>query len=392
MKDATGKWVGYGIGDTGEQVVRIQHRLIAAYPKNSKAKELGVVESGIYDQATADAVANVQPFLNPKQPATGIANYATQKALGAAADSPKPVPAKEHRPIWIYTAPGSGAPWNVGPSFDLGERCRTVLNINHQPIGYPIGGYLGLMGGDPKYSYVDIIEFEGAELERQIAACPDLNDPNVEFWFSGYSQSADGMEDAIVRLFGDGGRFEHLRSRINGVVQFGNPSTKDTGIARKVRPDWLDKLIRNNNYPNDFYAVAKDDIRPEFYAIIIEADTELPFFVHVLKVAVPVIMNFVAPIGGLFGPLGAMAVAALAGVSNLMPTLGGLMGQANSADEAVDKKLIDMLSYTGLIKNIPGLIQLIGSLPGLQAHGGYQFDAVMMDRAYDTIAGFRRAA
>jgi hypothetical protein len=387
--DANGKWIGYGVGDTGDQVVRIQHRLIAAFPKNSKAKELGVVESGIYDQATADAVKNIQPFL--KQSATGIANYATQLALGATLGSPAPAPTAAHRPIWIYTAPGSGAPWNVGPSFDLGNRCRDVLHINHQPVGYPIGGYLGFMGGDPTYSYNDVIGFEGAELERLIAACPDLNDPNVEFWFSGYSQSADGMEDALVRLFGDGGRFEHLRDRINGVVQFGNPSTKGTGIARKVRPAWLDAKIRNNNYDNDFYAVATDDIRPAFYAIIIEADMELPFFIHVLKVGMGVILNTVPIFGGLLGPLAAPLLAGMSGLNGMLPLLTGLMGTANStADEAVDKKLTDMLSATGLIKNIPGLIALIGALPGLQAHGGYAMDPVMMNRAYDTIAGFRR--
>jgi hypothetical protein len=390
-KDSAGKWIGYGVGDTGDQVVKIQHRLLAAFPKNSKAKELGVVESGIYDQATANAVANVQPFLKPPQAATGVANYATQQALGAALGSPAPAPVAAHRPIWIYTAPGSGAPWNVGPPFDLGERCRNVLHLNHQPVGYPIGGYLGLMGGDPTYSYNDVIGFEGAELERLIAACPDLDDPHLELWFSGYSQSADGLEDALVRLFGDGGRFEHLRDRINGVVQFGNPSTKGTGIARKVRPAWLDKLIRNINYDNDFYAVAPDEIRPAFYAIIIEADTELPFFVHVLKVTMGVILNTVPIFGGLLGPLAAPLLAGMAGLNGMLPLLTGLMGTANSTnDEAVDKKLTDMLSATGLIKNIPGLIALIGALPGLQAHGGYAFDPVMMQRAYDTIAGFRR--
>src|SRR5258707_364201 len=40
-----------------------------------------------------------------------------------------------HRPIWIYSAPGSGAPWNIGPAFDVGEGAKLVLNINHQPIG-----------------------------------------------------------------------------------------------------------------------------------------------------------------------------------------------------------------------------------------------------------------
>ena len=36
---------------------------------------------------------------------------------------------------------------------------------------------------------------------------------------------------------GDGGKYQHLRSRINGVLQFGNPSKQGTGIARKPRPE-----------------------------------------------------------------------------------------------------------------------------------------------------------
>src|SRR6185437_3433632 len=79
-----------------------------------------------------------------------------------------------HRPIWCYSAPGSGVPWNVGPPFDLGEWCKLVLDLNHQPVGYPIGGYMGLMGGDPKYSYNDIIGFEAAELGRLLGLNPDV--------------------------------------------------------------------------------------------------------------------------------------------------------------------------------------------------------------------------
>ena len=55
-----GDWIGYGLGDSGTQVTKIQHRLIFAYPKNSRAIELGVQESGIYDSATEEAVKNVQ--------------------------------------------------------------------------------------------------------------------------------------------------------------------------------------------------------------------------------------------------------------------------------------------------------------------------------------------
>ena len=317
--------------------------------------------------------------------------------------SPPVVPTR--RPIWIYTAPGSGADWWAGPSFKLGERAKDVLRLNHQPLYYQKGGYLGLMGGDPKFSYNDVIADLGASLEYCLDNNPDVAEAmafrranpkalvDVEIWASGYSQSADGFEDAFVHLFGDGGKYELLRDRVNGLVQFGNPSTKGTGIARKVRPNWLYSLVRNINYENDFYAVAPDEIRPAFYRVVVEAETELPFFVHVLQIAVPIILNNVLPVfGGFFGPLAQLGVAAAAGLGNAQSgVLGQLMGQANSnADRDTHEDLVEMLSLTGLIKNIPGLIQVVGALPGLQAHGGYEFDDFQMNRAYDVIAGFRR--
>jgi peptidoglycan hydrolase-like protein with peptidoglycan-binding domain len=422
--DANGKWVGYSINDTGPQVIKIQHRLLGAYPKNSQAITLGVTESGTYDQATFNAVANIQPFF--KLPSTGIADFATQRALGATVDTPVVPPKPAHRPIWFFNAPGSGADWNMGPSFDLGETItgnnnpdptRQSLNINTQPLGFIKGGYLGLLGGDPTYSYVDVTYDEYLSLLNCLDTNPDvqaayqarLADPNavveLEMWMSGYSQSADGMEDALEILFGDGGftipktgevtgvgKYRILRDRINGLVQFGNPSKKTTGIARKVRPDWLDALIHNIFYDNDFYAMvpASDVIRPDFYAIIVEANISLPFFVHVLKIAVPVVLGYI-PILGMFGPLAQAAVAAMAGLTNILPLFGSLMGQAGTGqDDAVDAKLEALLQPMGILENIPGLITLLGALPGLQAHGNYPFDPDKMNEAYDVIASFRR--
>lgn len=332
-------------------------------------------------------------------PQTGVFDEFTAARVGF--KGAKPI---ARRKIWIYTAPGSGADWWLGPSFDLGERCKNVLHLNHQPLSFQKGGYLGLMGGDPGFSYNEVTWDQCKSLEYNLRNNPDIADPALEIWGSGYSQSADGMEDAYEYLFGDPGfvhpgdhtrtpstgEFAHLRSRLNGLVQFGNPSTKGTGIANKVRPPWLDKLIRNVNYDNDFYAVAPDAIRRNFYAIIVEADMSLPFFVHVLKVAGPVIMGF-APFLGPFAPL---ALAAMTGLTMLTPLLSGLMGQAQGGalpgDVELDRKLTEMLSVTGLISNLPGLIGLIAALPGLQAHGGYPFDPVMMDRAYAFVASFRR--
>lgn len=294
-------------------------------------------------------------------------------------------PVFAHRPIWIYSAPGSGVPWNVGPPFDVGQMCKDILHINHQPIGYPIGGYLGFMGGDPTNSYLDVIGFQKAEMIRMLQSCPDLNDPKLELWYAFYSQSADGGLDAMEEMFGDGGEFAHLRSHINGAICFGNPATQGTGIARKVHSGWLNALTRNINHPNDFYAVAPDHLRPIFYHEIVQAEISLPFFIHILKLAIPAFLNFTPIIGGIAGPLAPMVIAGAAGIGGMSNVLGGLMEGVLGPSDPVDAELEKMLSLQGLLTSFPDLIGLIAALPGLQAHGSY--DPML---GYDIVARFRR--
>lgn len=354
----------------------------------SKYKSYAAPVDGYFGNQERDAVKELQRRLG--LPITGIFDQLTAAKSGYGGAKP---PAA-HRPIWFYSAPGSGASWNVGPSFEVGQRCQDVLGINHQPVGFPMGGYLGLMGGDPSFSYNEVIAAEGIELERLIASCPDLNDPNVEFWFSGYSQSADGMEDALVRLFGDGGRFAHLRPRINGVIQFGNPSKTGTGIARKLRPPWLLQKVHNLNHPNDFYAEAPDNIRPPMYRIICEAEMELPFFVHVLRLAARIIPDWLTflPIGsifggGAFGPLAQLAIGGMTGLAG-NPLLGNMFGMAGRpGDTKVDDDLYNLLKPTGVLSNVTGLIGLVGALPGIQSHGDW---GPFVDPAFDVVARFRR--
>lgn len=340
------------------------------------------------------------------------------------------------RKIWLWNFPGSGANFDQGPSFQLGQRVKDVLKLNPQPVYFQKGGYLGFLGGDPKFSYVEVTYDQykslnwlwdnNADVQEAMAQAravltrwerseDGLSDAElvliakeIEFegHLSGYSQSADGLEDALEILCGDGGfvhpgdpthtpsapgEYRLIRHCIKLVVQFGNPATKNTGIANKKRPVWLDRKIRNVNYPNDFYAVAPDEIRRRMYAIIITAQMEFPFFIRVMKIALKVLTPIVTVFGGILGPLGPVVVAGMAGISLLAPMLGGLMGQASTAeDEEVDRQLEEMFTVTGLITNIPGIIGLIAALPGLQAHGGYEFDPVKMDEAFNHIAGYRR--
>ena len=58
--------------------------------------------------------------------------------------------------------------------------------------------------------------------------------------------------------------------------------------------------------------------------------------------------------------------------------------------------MIELLSPTGVLTNIPGLIQLIAALPGLQAHGEYHLPKSEFNGrtgiqvGCDIVAAFRR--
>ena len=390
-------------------------------------KRLGIVQDGIFGDRTAAA-----------------ANY-TWPGWSA------PPVVKPRRKIWITSSPGSGADPELGPSHDLGERCVRELNLNHEMLRFKKGGYLGFMGGDPTYSYYEVTwsqckakeafldnnadAQEAMKLAKLAAArlfpgTPEnlLNDEQLvliakELEFeqhdSGYSQSAEGIEDAAEYLYGDPGyihygdpdqaastgKYRLIRHCLKLIVNFGNPSTPVTGISRKVRPEWLAKKIRNVNYDNDFYAKvpASDKIRPAFYQIIVEAETELPFFARIIRVAIPIIQEwakvavpFVAPLLGNFGPLLVTGLSMLNGLQGIgsNQNLGGLLGLAGQAtserEKKIDQDIIDLLKPMGLVTNAIPLVQLVGSLPGLEAHGRYPFDPVKMDEAFRHILWFRR--
>lgn len=330
---------------------------------------------------------------------------------------------RPHRPIWIYSAPGSGVPGYIGPPFDLGEWCKAIVNLNHVWLDYPIGGYLGFMGGDPKYSYDDIIEFEDAALERALDADLDLQRAMAarradakaavdwEGWFFGYSQSADGMKRAVARLFGPGGRYELVRDRINGIIAFGDPTKPVTGIARLVwtAPDWITALthsITNESPTPDFYAEAGDDIRPLFYEWFVKAEAELPFVIYSAQIIIPAVLNLIAPFlkGPLSGIASPLAIPLLATRTGLgVDTLGPLIGGVLNAPSKPDPKLIELLSVQGVLTNLPQLLTLLMALPGIAVHGDYYAPKdEFADPAkgwgprsgiqvgFDIVAGFRR--
>lgn len=422
--------IGSNDQNTDGEVTRWQHwveRYAASY-----SHLMGPID-GYYGNSDAALTSEMQRRL--KIPVTGrFDDFTATKARYAwggkdAPAIPPEAPVTSRRKIWLYSAPGSGADYWVGPSFELGEFCKKVLKINHQPMYFQKGGYLGLMGGDPAFSYNDVTFDEYKSLEWLLDNNPDINDPDLELWLSGYSQSADGMEDALEILFGDGcsingktygtGKYAHIRSRINGSIQFGNPSRQEGrcrigrnaytqppgwGISRKRRPAWLQAITYSITAQSpgapDFYACTDDDIRPLFYEWFVKAETELPFVVYCAKIIVPALLNLIAPFLGSLGgnsvanPLAGGILAGATGlpISLLGPILGGITGSG----EQPNPKLIELLSVKGVLTNIPQLIHLLTQLSGIQTHGEYHLPKSEFNGrtgiqvACDIVADFRR--
>jgi hypothetical protein len=244
----TGGWIGYGVGDSGQQVAKIQHRLIFAFPKNSQALRLGVQETGVYDQATELAVFNVQPFLKDEKgkplPATGIANYATQLALGAVVKQGPP-----------------------------------AKKFFQQGVGYPAMGFLQ---PDPNMSYVESRKIGTGELIR--LATPDTR-PKVVI---GYSQGDD-----VVGYFLEQWP-ENRADEIKMVVGFGSPSRplgntllgNDPGGCG-ISGHWTPERYRNRTYhfthDGDMYANARGMLFL-LYDILTRMEVSLDFAMYLFQV------------------------------------------------------------------------------------------------------------
>ena len=196
-----------------------------------------------------------------------IAPALTPAAGIMASASAEPCPDVE-----LVFARGTSEPAGIG-------RVGQALADNLQ--GQLGGRSLGTYGVNYPATYDFLAAADGATDATNHIAAMAAQCPSTRIVLGGYSQGA-AVVDMLAGIpplgnkVGEIGSAPPLPASLTGNVAaaavFGNPSTKKTGIARKNRPAWLDALIRNINKPNDFYAVAPDEIRPAFYAIIIKAE------------------------------------------------------------------------------------------------------------------------
>lgn len=239
-QDANGKWIGYGLNDSGPQVAKIQRRLIYAYGKNSKAIELGVIESGVFDEKTRDALINLVTHINTTERTTfradGIADYAIRVRIGA------------------YVPPV------LGPKYRI------------QGVGYDTRAYL--MPPDAPSFNRDCAQ-AAAEGQRLTQLIPDQ--PIIGI---GYSMGAKALREYEMTLT------PQQRAQYKLSINFGDPSMRPDGslvdnppgegISRDPHPDWVANRYYSYSLDGDWYPRARG-LLFFFYQVISRAELTLDF-------------------------------------------------------------------------------------------------------------------
>lgn len=238
-----------------DEIKKLQHRLLFAYPTFSHSHDYGVIESGMFDAATDQALRDIQHHLDGEFVAAlghkftnatpGVLTYETKLALGVIVLPPK-APTKK---------------------------------FVQQGIGTDTSAFLM---GTTTHSYVDAINEQVAELNRW--ALPLVGVPKIPL---GYSMGADGVNHWLLQWPAD------RRDEIKCVVKFGDPSRPPgptllgdnptgQGIAGLFTPDWVANRTYSFCMPGDMYPEAVG-LLPWFYQILTRMAMTLDFAMYLFN-------------------------------------------------------------------------------------------------------------
>lgn len=268
-----------------DEIRKLQHRLLFAFPANSRAIDEGVIESGIFDAATDRALRNIQLWLADHEDLKynrdpGVLTYDCKVRLGVIVVAPK-APAK-----------------------------RFV----QQGVGFSTDAFLM---GDPTHSYVDARTEGAAELLR--LALPMVGVPKV--WI-GYSMGDDVVNTALLQWP------EDRRNEIKLVVGFGGPSRRPgltllgndpggAGIAGVHGPEWAADRTYQFTHVGDMYANAVG-LLPWLYQILTRMEISLEFAAYLFNLFMSTVGRQLLGLVASTLP-GAGALSALAGLVTAGP-------------------------------------------------------------------------
>lgn len=220
VHDNSGKFIGYGVGDSGAECQHVNHRLLAAYPSASHAERYGVTDTTLFTSGTAAALIDLVTFMNVDPAARlavgarggklplrldGVADLNVRKAIGAWTP-PGPV-------CVGFSIGGAGSNMDGYPR-DIVLACDRSRCYD-QPIGFntnPVPMNKGVQDGVRSFI---------VELDRPRPEFGGRNCTSIPWFGVFYSMGAlVGMTVLMRILFGDLTRF---RSTYMGSSAFGNP-------------------------------------------------------------------------------------------------------------------------------------------------------------------------
>lgn len=209
MKDAAGKWVGYGLGDRGPEVAAIRDKLAHKY---AWARDLGVTKGDEFDAYTDTAIREFQRRV--AMPVTGIANLATRIRLG----SYPPPPPPRHA---LLTFRGTGGVLGLDYVDRIADRCAAVTEripvapeLTPSMGAAPVGAAtrLDALSGD-----------ESVEYMVNWAVAWKRDNPKRSLFVAGYSLGAIAATKFFLEFL-PGGRLAEFRDHFQGAVTIGNPA------------------------------------------------------------------------------------------------------------------------------------------------------------------------
>jgi hypothetical protein len=209
VKNASGSWVGWGLGDTDPKVTAIKEFLAKKF---SYASALDT--SPVYNAALAAVVSGMQGKYG--LPSTGIFDYATGVKCGFYKTAPKVLPV-------YFSVEGHMSNMWSGPVADTGTQLAAEGRVHHQPIGYDNGA----------------LPFDNASGENEVARLVGsqvLDDgtpfPTGTKWaLSGFSQGGIVISDFYIDHLLPGCDLAWRTPDLLGVLAYGNPCRQTGSVA-----------------------------------------------------------------------------------------------------------------------------------------------------------------
>lgn len=209
MKDATGKWLGYGLGDRGPEVAAIRDKLAHKY---GWARDAGVTKGDEYDATTEAAIREFQR--RTSLPVTGIANLATRIRLG----SYPPPPPPRHA---ILCFRGTGGVLGLDYVDRLAERAAAV--VERIPVAPELMPSMGVAPVGAATKLTALSGDESVEYMVNWAVQWKLDNPRRSLFVAGYSLGAIAATKFFLEFL-PGGRLAQYRDHFVGAVTIGNPA------------------------------------------------------------------------------------------------------------------------------------------------------------------------